>query len=128
MNLPNDAKVQAESIEKRMKRIKNERFQMVGIAIVLICMCIGSIQGKKKTVVLLNLCPPEVSQGELPDMDKNKLPLDENQPEVTITPGDQQIPDSKKLPKDTQEKPLLTLNALSACLMDASNGRVLYGK
>lgn len=128
MNLPNRANVQAESIEKRMKRIKNERFQMVGIAIVLICMCIGSIQGKKTTVVLLNLCPSEVSQGESPNMDKVKLPSNQNQPDVTITPGDKEIPDSNKLPKDTQEKPLLTLNALSACLMDASNGRVLYGK
>lgn len=119
MKLGIKEKFEAESIEKRIQRIKRKQYQMIGVIVVLICMGIGSFSSKSKIVEKMNLFLSLPTESEL----SNIVELS-NGEETTRNEEIQDIP----IPIETQDKQLFTLNALSACLMDASNGRVLYAK
>ena len=88
--------------------IHSKRLQIAGLFFLLCCVSFSLYQTKKSHLEALGIGqkPPKVGS-ESPNI---VLPIP--------TPN----------PTDTNDKEKLTLNALSACLMDASNGRVLYEK
>jgi D-alanyl-D-alanine carboxypeptidase (penicillin-binding protein 5/6) len=103
------------SIQKRQELIQNKKIQILGLIIV-IC-CIGYSLALSKGELLSSIL---VNHGLISSTDKKNVPMN---PEELLPNEDQEEPEVET---DTNDD--LTLYALSACLMDASNGRVLYDK
>lgn len=96
------------TVEMRLQFIGSKKFQITGLIFALFCMSLSLYQSKKSHLQAL-----EVGQ---------KSPNGVCESEIIVTPN--VWPNQT----ETNDKQELTLNALSACLMDASNGRVLYEK
>lgn len=95
------------SIQKRQNFILNKNVQMIGLILVICCVSLSLFHTKESQLNLLL---------------GNKLLTEINQITENL-PKNEEVPDIEENTKDE-----LTLYALSACLMDASNGRVLYHK
>lgn len=106
------------SIQKRQEFIQNKKVQIIGLIIVICCVSYSLALSKGE-----QLASMFVNRGQIISTDQqgNLKNQDEMNQEEIIE--NQIVPRTENNTKDD-----LTLYALSACLMDASNGRVLYDK
>lgn len=110
MKLNKKDRINDLSIKKRQEFIQKKKVQMLGLIIVICCFSYSLSITKDTQLSSLLRGKQSVTQ-----FDEGSQNLPENIEE-----------DPLELEPDTKEE--LTLYALSACLMDASNGRVLYHK
>lgn len=101
------------SIQKRQEFIQNKKVQILSLIIVICCVSysLALSKGEQLASLFLNYGRMLTTEQES-NLDNQEDPLNQDL-----------LPETKA---DTKEN--LTLYALCACLMDASNGRVLYDK
>ncbi len=108
MNLEKKEKIKRNTMEGRISWICSKKLQITGLIFVLFCMSLSLYQSKKSHLQGLGI--------------GQKSPREGLESQLIVTPSI--LPNQT----ETNDKQEMTLNALSACLMDASNGRVLYEK
>jgi D-alanyl-D-alanine carboxypeptidase (penicillin-binding protein 5/6) len=106
--------------QKYQELIQNKKVQVVGMLVVICSVSLNLASTKSNQ---LNLIPSNINP--IVSMEKLKAP-EQNLNEVQLDEHGQNLDNEPEFQLDTKDN--LTLYALSACLMDASNGRVLYGK